>query len=153
MKSPRLDQGNKHPHQTGRQVPNWLPKRVERTTLRKILEISNVFSSKYYIALHNPCMLIQDWAQYSLSITFVLLMLAATLWWLSRRKNGFLPKNETRRIQILETNTLGLKNKLLLVQVDRQLLLLAINSNEIQKLHAWSMDSDMSATQESPDVI
>jgi flagellar biogenesis protein FliO len=96
---------------------------------------------------------IQDWAQYSLSITFVLLMLAATLWWLSRRKNGFLPKNETRRIQILETNTLGLKNKLLLVQVDRQLLLLAINSNEIQKLHAWSMDSDVSATQEFPDVI
>ena len=95
---------------------------------------------------------IQDWAQYSLSITFVLLTLAATLWWLSRRKNGLLPSSEKRRIHILESSALGLKHKLLLVQVDRQLLLLAVNPNDIQKLHAWPMDEVAAPTQETHDA-
>ena len=32
---------------------------------------------------------------------------------------------------------MGLRHKLLLVQVDQQRLLLAVNSNDIQTLHAW----------------
>ena len=75
-----------------------------------------------------------DWAQYSLSMTFVLLLLAAALWWLSRRNKGFLLPAQERRIQILETYPMGLRHKLLLVQVDQQRLLLAVNQNEIQTL-------------------
>jgi len=78
-----------------------------------------------------------DWAQYSLSMTFVLLLLAAALWWLSRRNKGFLLPATQRRIQILEAYPMGLRHKLLLVQVDQQRLLLAVNSNDIQTLHAW----------------
>ena len=78
-----------------------------------------------------------DWAQYSLSMTFVLLLLAAALWWLSRRNKGFLLPANQRRIQILEAYPMGLRHKLLLVQVDQQRLLLAVNSNDIQTLHAW----------------
>ena len=78
-----------------------------------------------------------DWAQYSLSMTFVLLLLAAAVWWLSRRNKGFLLPAAQRRIQILEAYPMGLRHKLLLVQVDQQRLLLAVNSNDIQTLHAW----------------
>ena len=83
----------------------------------------------------------QDWVQYSLSMTFVLLLLAAVLWWLSRRNKGFLLPASQRRIQILEVYPMGLRHKLLLVQVDTQRLLLAVNSNDIQTLHAWPADS------------
>jgi flagellar biosynthetic protein FliO len=70
-------------------------------------------------------------------MTFVLLLLAAALWWLSRRNKGFLLPASQRRIQILEAYPMGLRHKLLLVQVDQQRLLLAVNSNDIQTLHAW----------------
>ena len=83
-----------------------------------------------------------DWAQYSLSMTFVLLLLAAALWWLSRRNKGFLLPANQRRIQILEAYPMGLRHKLLLVQVDQQRLLLAVNSNDIQTLHAWPAEPD-----------
>jgi flagellar biosynthetic protein FliO len=82
-----------------------------------------------------------DWAQYSLSMTLVLLLLAAALWWLSRRNKGFLLPATQRRIQILEAYPMGLRHKLLLVQVDSQRLLLAVTSNDIQTLHAWPADA------------
>ena len=82
-----------------------------------------------------------DWAQYSLSMTLVLLLLAAALWWLSRRNKGFLLPVSQRRIQILEAYPMGLRHKLLLIQVDSQRMLLAVNPNDIQKLHAWPADS------------
>jgi flagellar biosynthetic protein FliO len=81
-----------------------------------------------------------DWAQYSLSMTLVLLLLAAALWWLSRRNKGFLLPATQRRIKILEAYPMGLRHKLLLVQVDSQRLLLSVTSNEIQTLHAWPAD-------------
>ena len=83
----------------------------------------------------------QDWAQYSLSMTLVLLLLAAALWWLSRRNKGFLLPASQRHIQILEAYPMGLRHKLLLVQVDAQRLLLAVHANDIQTLHAWPADS------------
>lgn len=78
-----------------------------------------------------------DWAKYSLSMTFVLLLLAAALWWLSRRNKGFLLPATQRRIQILEAYPMGLRHKLLLLQVDQQRLLLAVNNNDIQILLTW----------------
>jgi len=82
-----------------------------------------------------------DWAQYSLSMTFVLLLLAAALWWLSRRNKGFLLPASPRRIQILEAYPMGLRHKLLLIQVDQERLLLSVNNNDIQTLHAWHAES------------
>ena len=86
-----------------------------------------------------------DWAQYSLSMTFVLLLLAAALWWLSRRNKGFLLPTHQRRIQILEAYPMGLRHKLLLVQVDQQRLLLSVTNSEIQTLHAWRAHTPSSA--------
>jgi len=95
----------------------------------------------------------QDWAQYSLSMTFVLLLLAAVLWWLSRRNKGFLLPANQRRIQILEAHPMGLRHKLLLVQVDSQRLLLAINANDIQTLHAWPADPPSQDQQGTRDAL
>ena len=86
-----------------------------------------------------------DWAQYSLSMTFVLLLLAAALWWLSRRNKGFLLPANQRRIQILEAYPMGLRHKLLLVQVDDQHLLLSVNNTDIQTLDAWRAATPSSA--------
>ena len=93
-----------------------------------------------------------DWAQYSLSMTLVLLLLAAALWWLSRRNKGFLLPAAQRRIQILEAYPMGLRHQLLLVQVDSQRLLLSVNSTDIQTLHAWPADAPPTEEREAPDA-
>ena len=83
-----------------------------------------------------------DWARYALSATWVLLLMSALLWWLRRRKNAMFPRVEARRIQVLEICPLGLKHKMMLVQADRQMLLVSVNPNGLQTLHAWSASSN-----------
>lgn len=83
-----------------------------------------------------------DWARYALSATWVLLLMSAVLWWLRRRKNAMFPRVVARRIQVLEICPLGLKHKMMLVQADRQMLLVSVNPNGLQTLHAWSASSN-----------
>jgi flagellar biogenesis protein FliO len=45
---------------------------------------------------------------------------------------------------------MGLRHKLLLVQVDSQRLLLAVTSNDIQTLHAWPADTPPPEQQGAP---
>jgi flagellar biogenesis protein FliO len=45
---------------------------------------------------------------------------------------------------------MGLRHKLLLVQVDSQRLLLAVTSNDIQTLHAWPADAPPPDQQGAP---
>ena len=85
---------------------------------------------------------IHDWAQFALSVTFVFLLLAACLWWLAKRKGGFLVNRENKPIQVVDTLQLGLKHKLMLVRVDGHKILVSITPNDLQKLHAWREDSD-----------
>ena len=78
-----------------------------------------------------------DWFQYAFGAVVVLATLTAVLWVLVRRKNAFAPKAEGRKIKLLETMPLSLKNKLMLVQVDNQMVLLSVNPQDITTLHAW----------------
>ena len=78
-----------------------------------------------------------DWFQYAFSAVVVLATLGAVLWVLVRRKNALAPKAEGRKIKLLETMPLSLKHKLMLVQVDNQMVLLSVNPQDIQTLHAW----------------
>jgi flagellar protein FliO/FliZ len=78
-----------------------------------------------------------DWFQYAFGAVVVLATLGAVLWVLVRRKNAFAPKAEGRKIKLLETMPLSLKNKLMLVQVDNQMVLLSVNPQDIRTLHAW----------------
>ncbi len=78
-----------------------------------------------------------DWFQYAFSAVVVFATLGAVLWVLVRRKNAFAPKDQGRKIQLLETMPLSLKHKLMLVQVDNQMVLLSVNPQDIRTLHAW----------------
>ena len=78
-----------------------------------------------------------DWFQYAFSAVVVFATLGAVLWVLVRRKNAFAPKAQGRKIQLVETMPLSLKHKLMLVQVDNQMVLLSVNPQDIRTLHAW----------------
>ena len=78
-----------------------------------------------------------DWFQYAFSAVVVLATLGAVLWVLVKRKNAFAPKAQGRKIQVVETMPLSLKHKLMLVQVDNQMVLLSVNPQDIRTLHAW----------------
>jgi len=80
---------------------------------------------------------VHDWAQFALSVTFVFLLLAACLWWLAKRKGGFLVNRVNRPIQIEDTLQLGIKHRLMLVKVDDYKVLVCVTPNEMQTLHAW----------------
>ena len=85
---------------------------------------------------------IHDWAQFALSVTFVFLFMAAVLWWLSKRKGGFLVNRINRPIQIEDTLQLGIKHKLMLVKVDEFKVLVSVTPNEMQTLHAWRFEGE-----------
>ena len=78
-----------------------------------------------------------DWFQYAFSAVVVFATLGAVLWVLVRRKNAFAPKAQGRKIQLVETMPLSLKHKLMLVQVDNQMVLLSVNPQDVNTLHAW----------------
>jgi len=83
-----------------------------------------------------------DWFQYAFSALVVLATLGGVLWVLVRRKNAFAPNSEGRKIKLVETMPLSLKHKLMLVQVDNQMVLLSVNAQDISTLHAWQPQAD-----------
>jgi flagellar protein FliO/FliZ len=91
-----------------------------------------------------------DWFQYAFSAVVVLATLGAVLWLLVRRKNAFAPKSEGRKIKLLETMPLSLKHKLMLVQVENQMVLLSVNPQEISTLHAWQPQADNANSAATP---
>ncbi len=91
-----------------------------------------------------------DWFQYAFGAVVVLATLGAVLWVLVRRKNAFAPKAEGRKIKLLETMPLSLKNKLMLVQVDNQMVLLSVNPQDVTTLHAWQPQAGQVSTAATP---
>ncbi|NBX54024.1 MAG: hypothetical protein EBQ82_04350 [Betaproteobacteria bacterium] len=91
-----------------------------------------------------------DWFQYAFSAVVVLVTLGGVLWLLVRRKNAFAPKSEGRKIKLVETMPLSLKHKLMLVQVDNQMVLLSVNAQDISTLHAWQPQSDNASIAANP---
>jgi flagellar biogenesis protein FliO len=79
-----------------------------------------------------------DIGRYALSALWVFGLLAAFLWWLNKKRGVPFAKHLDKRIQILEVYPMGLKNKMMLVQVDDQRMLLSMNTQDIRTLHAWT---------------
>jgi len=84
-----------------------------------------------------------DIGRYALSALWVFGLLAAFLWWLNKKRGVPFAKHLDKKIQILEVYPMGLKNKMMLVQVDDQRMLLSMNTQDIRTLHAWSTPSDV----------
>ncbi|WP_310610183.1 flagellar biosynthetic protein FliO [Limnohabitans sp.] len=79
-----------------------------------------------------------DWGQFIASTFSVLLLLCGALWWVKRNR-GFTTKGmDDKRIQVLEALPLSLKHKMVLIQVDNQMVLASVSPAEVKTLHAWT---------------
>jgi flagellar biogenesis protein FliO len=79
-----------------------------------------------------------DLGRFALSTIGVLILLAAFLWWFQQRKGQPFGKLLERKIKVLEVYPLGLKHKMMLLHVDDQRILVAVNPQEIRTLHTWT---------------
>jgi flagellar biogenesis protein FliO len=79
-----------------------------------------------------------DWGQFIASTFSVLLLLGGALWWVKRNKGFSAHGGEDKRIQIVEALPLSLKHKMVLIQVDNQMVLASVSPAEVKTLHAWT---------------
>ena len=89
-----------------------------------------------------------DIAQYLLSFGLVIGLLLALLWALKKiqSQGGLKKRAEDSRIKILETASVGARQKVMLVRFDDQDVLLGITPTEIRPLHV--MSAQPNSTQE-----
>ena len=80
-----------------------------------------------------------DWGQFIASTASVLLILLAAWWWV-RRNRGLSMAGTARRIEVLEALPLSLKHKMVLIQVDDQMVLATVSPSEVKTLHAWTQE-------------
>jgi flagellar biogenesis protein FliO len=78
-----------------------------------------------------------SWAQFFASTLGVAILLLAALWWVRRQKSmgGF--GAQEKRIQMIEAMPLSLKHKMVLIQIDDQMILTSVSPAEVKTLHAW----------------
>ena len=79
-----------------------------------------------------------DWGQFFASTLGVLLLLCAALWWVKRNRAVGLGVVSDRRIQVKEALPLSLKHKIVLIQVDNQMVLTSVSPGEVKTLHTWT---------------
>lgn len=79
-----------------------------------------------------------DWLQYALSFALVIALLLAMLWGLRKMHNGsgFMRKN-TQRLQTIESLSIGPRQKIVLIQVDGQDVLVGVTAHQMTALSAW----------------
>ena len=82
-------------------------------------------------------------ARYAVSALWVFGLLGAFLWWLNKKRGTPFAKHLDKKIQILEVYPMGLKNKMMLVQVDDQRMLLSMSTQDIRTLHAWQLPAQV----------
>jgi flagellar protein FliO/FliZ len=82
-------------------------------------------------------MAMMDIAQYLLSFGLVIGLLLGLLWALKKlQSQGRVSRRgDSQRIQIVETLTLGVRQKLVLIQCDQHQVLLGVTPTEIRPLH------------------
>jgi flagellar biogenesis protein FliO len=49
--------------------------------------------------------------------------------------------NGERRIQLVEALPLSLKHKMVLIQIDKQMVLASVSPSEVKTLHAWTTET------------
>ena len=82
-----------------------------------------------------------DWGQFIASTFSVLLLLCGALWWVKRNRGFAANGLEEKRIQVLEALPLSLKHKMVLIQVDNQMVLASVSPSEVKTLHAWQKET------------
>ncbi len=86
-----------------------------------------------------------DWLSFSFSFAVVLALLGALLYGLKRLQSGNLLGIPQRRIRVLESTSLAPRQKLVLVRVKDQDLLLGVTVQQISTLAAFPASGDEQA--------
>ncbi len=80
-----------------------------------------------------------DWLQYLLSFALVIALLLGSLWALRKLQGGGLMRAKAdARLKIVETLSIGPRQKIALVQIDGQDVLLGVTAQSITPLHSSS---------------
>lgn len=90
-----------------------------------------------------------DWLQYVLSFALVIGLLLALLWTLRKLQNGPHPlRKKSQRLQAVETLSIGPRQKIVLLQLDGQDVLVGVTAHQMTALTAWpaaaALPSDLS---------
>ena len=81
-----------------------------------------------------------DWLQYLLSFALVIGLLLGLLWTLRRLQGGgLLARKSAQRLQTLETLSIGPRQKIMLIQVDGQEVLIGVTAQQLTALSPWPM--------------
>ena len=86
-----------------------------------------------------------DWGQFIASTFSVLLLLVGALWWVKRNRMIGGTTGTDRRIHMLEAIPLSLKHKMVLIEVDNQMVLASVSPAEVKTLHAWTQEASHAA--------
>jgi flagellar protein FliO/FliZ len=87
----------------------------------------------------NPSAPALDWLHMAASFALVLVLLGAMLWLLRRLQqgHGITLRGQDRAMEIVQTQTIGTRQKLVLVRVRGHEVLLGATPNAIAALHSW----------------
>ena len=79
-----------------------------------------------------------DWLQYLFSFVFVIGLLLTLLWTLRKLQNGQgLLRKHTQRLQTIESLSIGPRQKIVLIQVDGQDVLIGVTAHQMTALSDW----------------
>ena len=79
-----------------------------------------------------------DWLQYGLSFALVIGLLLGLLLTLRKIQNGStLLRKKTQRLQAMETLSIGPRQKILLIQLDGQDVLIGVTAHQMTALSPW----------------
>ena len=83
-----------------------------------------------------------DWLQYALSFALVIGLLLALLWTLRKMQNGStMLRKKNQRMHTVETLSVGPRQKILLIQVDGQDVLVGVTAHQMTALSTWPVHS------------
>ncbi len=89
-----------------------------------------------------------DWLQYVLSFALVIALLLGLLWTLRKLQNGsHMLRKKSQRLQAVETLSIGPRQKIVLLQVDGQAVLVGVTAHQMTALSPWP------ATAAAPTVL
>jgi flagellar protein FliO/FliZ len=83
-----------------------------------------------------------DGLQYALSFALVIALLLAMLWGLRKMQSGasFMRKS-TQRLQTIESISVGTRQKIVLIQLDGQDVLVGVTAHQITALSPWPLQT------------
>lgn len=82
-----------------------------------------------------------DWASFAASFFLVLILLAGTLFALKRMQGLNLSKQRNGQLQILDSLSVGTRQKLVLVEVGTRQVLVGLSPTQMTRLGEWRAES------------